>query len=153
MIIEENGHSNEINMILKMDIESYEWDVFQNLPIKNLRQFKYIVGEFHFSNSNKVKYINILKKLLATHQIFHVHCNNCGVIIKFDGYYICKLMEISFIQKEGYNFTEDNNSIVTGFIDGTIFAHRIGTGIEDDIKFKLLPNYIKQIYAFITITF
>ena len=41
------------------------------------------------------------------------------------------------------NFTEDNNSIVTGFIDGTIFAHRIGTGIEDDIKFKLLPNYIE----------
>ena len=41
------------------------------------------------------------------------------------------------------NFTENNKSIVTGFIDGTIFAHRIGTGIEDDIKFHLLPNYIE----------
>ena len=108
-LIEDNGHSNETNMILKMDIELYEWDVFQNLPIKNLRQFKYIVGEFHFSNSNKEKQYNILKKLLTTHQIFHIHCNNCGVIIKFDGHYICKLLEISFIQKEGYEFIEDSS--------------------------------------------
>ena len=108
-LIEDNGHSNETNMILKMDIESYEWDVFQNLLFKNLRQFKYIVGEFHFSNSNKENHYNILKKLLTTHQIFHIHCNNCGGIIKFDGYSICKFLEISFIQKEGYEFIEDSS--------------------------------------------
>ena len=108
-LIEENGHSKERNMILKVDIESNEWDVFQYLPINNLRQFKYIVGEFHFSSSNKVKYYNILKKILVTHQIFHIHCNNCGRIIKLNGYFICKFFEISFVQKEGYEFTEDNN--------------------------------------------
>ena len=27
--IKENGHSKEVNMILKIDIESYEWEVFQ----------------------------------------------------------------------------------------------------------------------------
>lgn len=96
-------------MILKLDIESYEWDVFENLPIKNLKQFKYIVGEFHFSKSSKVNYYNILQKLLETHQIFHIHCNNCGNIIKVSGNIICRLLEISFIQKEGYEFTEDNN--------------------------------------------
>ena len=108
-LIEDNGHSNEKNMILKMDIESYEWDVFQNLPEKNLRQFKYIVGEFHFSNSNKEKQYNIIKKLLSTHEIFHIHCNNCGAIIKFDGYSICRLLEISFILQEGYEFIEDSS--------------------------------------------
>ena len=108
-LIEDNGHSNETNMILKMDIESYEWDVFQYLPINNLRQFKYIVVEFHFSSSNHLKYYNILKKIMVTHQIFHIHCNNCGSIIKLDGYSICNLMEISFIQKEGYEFVKDNN--------------------------------------------
>ena len=84
-LIEENGRSNENNMILKMDIESYEWNVLQYLPIKNLLQFKYIVGEFHFSSSGKVNYYNILRKLQETHQIFHIHCNNCGAIIKLDG--------------------------------------------------------------------
>lgn len=108
-LIKENGHSNETNMILKMDIESYEWDVFKNLPINNLRQFKYIVGEFHFFSSNHLKYYNILKKLIETHQIFHIHCNNCGRITTLNGYSICSHMEISFIQKEGYEFTEDNN--------------------------------------------
>ena len=97
-------------MILKMDIESYEWNVFQYLPFKNLRQFKYIVGEFHFSNSRKIQYYyNILKKLLETHQIFHIHCNNCGRIIKLNGYAICNLLEISFILKEGYTFADDEN--------------------------------------------
>ena len=58
-LIEDNGHSKEKNMILKMDIESYEWDVFKYLPINNLKQFKYIVGEFHFSRSNYLKHYNI----------------------------------------------------------------------------------------------
>lgn len=42
------------------------------------------------------------------------------------------------------NFIEDNRSIVTGFIDGTIFAHKLGQSFEDDVKFKLLPNYIEK---------
>ena len=108
-LIEENGHSKEKNMILKLDIESNEWDVFQYLPIKNLMQFKYIVAEFHFSDKSKVDYYNILKKLQETHQIFHIHCNNCGRIIKLNRYIICSLLEISFIQKEGYEFIDDNN--------------------------------------------
>ena len=108
-LIDENGHSKEKNMILKIDIDSDEWDVFQYLPIKNYRQFKYIVGEFHFINSNNIQYYNILKKILLTHQIFHIHCNNFGKIIKLNGYIICNAIEISFIQKEGYEFTEDNS--------------------------------------------
>ena len=108
-LLDENGHSKEKNMILKMDIDSFEWDVFQYLPIKYLRQFKYIVGEFHFINSTDVQYYNILKKILLTHEIFHIHCNNYGKIIKLYGYIICDAIEISFIQKEGYEFTEDNS--------------------------------------------
>jgi hypothetical protein len=108
-LIEENGHSKEKNMILKIDIDSDEWDVFQYLPIKTMKQFKYIVGEFHFINSSNIQYYNILKKILLTHQIFHIHCNNFGKIIKLYGYIICDAIEISFIQKEGYEFIEDNS--------------------------------------------
>ena len=55
-IITENGHSTEQNMILKIDIESSEWQVFENLPNNILNQFKYIVGEFHFSDYGSIKY-------------------------------------------------------------------------------------------------
>ena len=109
-LIQENNHSKEENMILKMDIESYEWEVFQYLPFNIYKQFKYIIGEFHFSESNLFEYYNILEKILITHRIFHIHCNNCGKIINLNGFKICELLEISFIQKAGYNFTKDNDN-------------------------------------------
>lgn len=108
-ILKENGHYKENNMILKLDIESNEWSVFQNLPISILNKFKYIVGEFHFSSKKKYNYFRILEKLKLNHQIFHLHCNNCGKIIELDGYKICNLLEISFINKSGYKFYKDNN--------------------------------------------
>ena len=107
-LIQENGHSKEDNMILKIDIEGYEWKVFQFLPFSILRQFKFIVVEFHFEDS-EIEYYNILKRILITHKIFHTHCNNCGEMINLNGLKICQALEISFIQKKGYKFTKDNN--------------------------------------------
>ena len=96
-LIKENGHSNEKNMILKIDIESSEWKVFQDLNENILEKFKYIVGEFHFSNSAKLNYEDILKKLNKTHQIFHLHCNNCCGFSNINEIKICACMEISFV--------------------------------------------------------
>lgn len=107
-LLKENGHLEEDNMILKIDIESYEWEVFQYLPFNIFRQFKYIVVEFHF-NDSEIEYYNILKRIQITHRIFHVHCNNCGEIINLNGIKICQALEISFIQKNGYKFIKDNN--------------------------------------------
>ena len=104
-IIIENNHSSENNMILKIDIEGSEWEVFNQLTTNTLLKFKFIVGEFHFNDINKYKYLNIIKKIQITHQIFHLHCNNCVIdLTQFEGYYICSLLEISFIRKEGYFF-------------------------------------------------
>ena len=76
-LIKENGHSKEENMILKMDIESYEWEALQDLPINIMKKFKYIVAEFHFNGNDELQYYNIFKKIQITHQIFHIHNNNC----------------------------------------------------------------------------
>ena len=108
-LIKENGHFNEKNMILKIDIESNEWNVFNYLPIYTLKQFKYIVGEFHFSPSKTYNYYFILKKLQSTHQIFHLHCNTAGILIDLDGYKICNSLEISYIIKNGTKFTIDSS--------------------------------------------
>ena len=108
-LIKENGHLNEKNMILKIDVESFEWDVFQYLPINTLKQFKFIVGEFNFFPHKNYNYYFILKRLLSTHQIFHIHCNNLGRIIILNGYIICSSLEISYIQKKGVKFTIDTS--------------------------------------------
>lgn len=109
-LLTENGHINEQNMILKLDIELGEWEVFKNLHSNILNKFKYIVGEFHFNLMYNINYYDILKKFQNTHQVFHLHCNNCGNIIDLYGYKICGLLEISFIRKEGYQFIEDNST-------------------------------------------
>ena len=107
-LIQENGHLKEDNMILKIDIEGYEWEVFQSLPFNIFSQFKFIIVEFHFEDS-EIEYYNILKRILITHKIFHIHCNNCGEMINIKGLKMCQALEISFIQKQGYKFSKDNN--------------------------------------------
>ena len=49
-LIEENGHSKEKNMILKMDIEHWEWESIVDLKEETLNQFKYIAIEYHFKD-------------------------------------------------------------------------------------------------------
>lgn len=124
-LLEKNGHSKENNMILKLDIESYEWDVFKYLPFKVLNQFKYIVGEFHFSNKKPFNYYSILKRIQKTHSIFHLHCNNCGEIIDLEGYKICELLEISFALKTEFQFIEFTNEFPIEGVDYKNCPNRI----------------------------
>ena len=117
-LLTENGHLKQQNMILKIDIESSEWNVFQELTPDIIKQFKLIVGEFHFSLRNKNKYLNILKKIEITHQIIHLHCNNCGnLILDYYGYNLCSLLEITFVQKKDYQFSKFNSSFPLEGID------------------------------------
>lgn len=117
-LLTENGHLTQQNMILKIDIESSEWNVFQELTPDIIKQFKLIVGEFHFSLTNKNKYLNILKKIEITHQIIHLHCNNCGnLILDYYGYNLCSLLEITFVQKKDYQFSKFNSSFPLEGID------------------------------------
>ena len=105
-ILEENGHMNEKNMILKIDIEGEEWNIFNDTSEGILNNFKYIVGEFHFKDKYIPIYSTVFKKLNKTHQIFHLHCNNFLPIINFDGNNICSLLEVSFIIKENNKFSK-----------------------------------------------
>ena len=91
-------------MILKMDIEESEWSVFNDISTGILKQFKYIVVEFHFNNTFVLEYVKVFKKLKKTHQIFHLHCNNCIEIVNFDGYNLCYSLEISFVIRENNTF-------------------------------------------------
>jgi len=105
-ILEENGHTKEKDMILKLDIEGGEWNILYELNQDILTQFKYIIIEFHFEDIFASKYQDIFKKLNQTHQIFHLHCNNCCPIINFDGYNLCSSLEISFIIREKNTFID-----------------------------------------------
>ena len=105
-ILEENGHTNEKDMILKIDIEGGEWSILKEINKEILLQFKYIVIEFHFANKDISLYQEVFQKLNQTHQIFHLHCNNCCPIINIDGYNFCSALEASFIIREKNSFID-----------------------------------------------
>ena len=106
-IIEDNGHLNETNMILKMDIEYNEWESLINVPEKLLKQFKYILMELHFKEDFEL-YKKVLKKLNENHQIFYIHCNLCSKVKIIDDLLLCSSLEVSYIIKEGNTFTKDD---------------------------------------------
>ena len=109
-LIIENGHTQQYNMILKIDVENAEWEALQDLSDSILIQFKYIVIEFHFENANKTQlYYEVLKKLNKNHQSFYFRCNGRSYISIFGNNRICKYIEISYIIKKGNTFIKDDS--------------------------------------------
>jgi hypothetical protein len=113
-IIIENGHSLEKNMILKMDVEYYEWESIIDLKEDTLNQFKYIAIEYHFKDEkiyNQTQlYYEVLKKISKTHQAFYVRCNgDKSKKINFGYNRICKIMEVSYIIKKDNIFLKDES--------------------------------------------
>ena len=78
--IKANGHNDERNMILKIDIEGCEYDVLdKNIDIL-LKHFPQLAIEFHGIN-NPTFYTSIDKnkvfaKLLKEYTVIHMHANN-----------------------------------------------------------------------------
>ena len=111
-MINENGHNNEFNMILKMDIEHWEWESINDLNEDILNRFKYIAIEYHFHDesqeNNQNLYYNVLKKISNTHQAFYARCNgDRSKRINFGNNRICHILEVSYIIKKGNKFIKD----------------------------------------------
>jgi FkbM family methyltransferase len=73
-LLQENGHENETEMILKLDVEGCEWDVLAECSSSVLSRFSQIVVEYHsITPWIGVPWRDSLKKLNQTHQCVHVH--------------------------------------------------------------------------------
>ena len=113
--IRRNGHKDESNMLLKMDIEGGEWDVFSTISSKTLKQFDQIVCEFH--SMYRIELLEIikecLKKLNETHQLVHVHANNNCSILKTGNFIMPQCLEVTYINKTGREFTDSDRFFPT----------------------------------------
>ena len=108
-MMKENGHLNEKNMILKMDIEGAEWNSLKDVSEETLTQFKYILLEYHFFKEDLPSFYNTLKKIYKTHQPFYMHCCPFLNTITFGNNRLCQAIEISYIIRTGYQFTTDKS--------------------------------------------
>lgn len=111
-MIGDNGHENEENMVLQMDVEGAEWDVLNSIDSQTLSQFSLINLEIHWLNMMFAKpdttemVRKSLNALTRNHTVFHVHANNwCGYYEIENKPPLADVLEISLVNDALVNFT------------------------------------------------
>ena len=101
MLMEENGHTDSKNIILKMDIEGAEWEVFDNLPDDDMTRFDQILIEMHDLNSEENFSVKerVLEKLNKTHQLVHIHGNHNEPYVMVKGMVMPNVIECTYVKK------------------------------------------------------
>jgi hypothetical protein len=103
-IITANHHTSSKNLIMKMDIEDCEWDVFDETSSDIINKFSQIVIEFHrlYPSVFEQKYffiINVLNKINQTHQSIHVHANNYMPSMWIEKLVLPDVLEVTYIRR------------------------------------------------------
>jgi hypothetical protein len=104
---------NKLNnkLLLQMDVEGSEIEVFYNVSQECLSKFKIIIVEFHhfqeiFTSLGLKIYNDIFCKILKTHNIVHIHPNNVSEPLNFLNNKISGLYEITFINKKDCKYVK-----------------------------------------------
>lgn len=114
-ILSDNGHVDNRNIILKIDVEGAEWNAFNETSSELLKNFRQIVVEFHSINdvvngSNFNKTMSVLNKLNLTHQVVHIHANNFGSYDIIGGVPIPNTYEVTYLIRDGNEFRDNVKS-------------------------------------------
>jgi hypothetical protein len=109
-LIQKNGHEDSDNLLLKCDIEGYEWQVFANIPSDVLSKFKQIVIELHgFQRLADMKFANLVRTALfnlsTSHRVTHVHANNFAPWASVGGVPVPSVLEVSLARLDHGAFT------------------------------------------------
>lgn len=103
--IKKSKLENNSDLILQMDIEGYEYEVLNSIPLEIMQRFRIVIIEFHELDMlwNKYffnKFKNSIIKILETHYVIHNHPNNCCLPFNKGNISIPPVLEISFIRKD-----------------------------------------------------
>lgn len=101
-IIISNNHVGFKNMILKMDVEGYEYEIIENTESSVWDKFDQIVIEFHDCLNPSIMFLLVkcLKKLFNTHALIYVHGNNFGDTVKVGDLTLYQYMEMSLSNRK-----------------------------------------------------
>ena len=121
--IARNGHQNNSNMILKMDVEGAEWNFLETVSAGTMRKFEQIVFEFHDLTSPKTfaameRIINLIDKINVTHTLVHLHGNNNKHFINIENIGIVPdVLELSYLRTEHHKFHDDREIFLPSRLD------------------------------------
>lgn len=108
-LITANGHEEEQDMILKMDVEGAEWGFLERVNPETLAQFSQMTFEIHgvVNPQQTERVLNVLRKINTTHQLIHLHANNNGNYVSAGGKVFSTLFEVSYVLRGKYKFSSD----------------------------------------------
>jgi hypothetical protein len=120
--------------ILKIDIEGYEWEMFDAASEAELQQFDQIVGEFHrFDRFQDKNYFDRLERVFAklnrTHQLIHIHGNNYSADFWTGKTYLAVDIELTFASRSRYTFSETKETF-PGALDAPCDASKFDPPID-----------------------
>lgn len=96
------GHAETGNLVMKMDIEGSEWEVFANPDNQDLLpRFSQIIVEFHLIGGKKFPQHEAMQNLLQHFAVMRIHENNCcGVFDQVPGYSIARTVEMTLVRRD-----------------------------------------------------
>jgi len=103
--VESTGRQLTGDLMLQIDIEGAEYEVFIGASDRLMNRFKIIIAEFHrldqlFSKPYFGLASKAFEKLLQTHTCVHIHPNNCRATQKQGSIEIPPVAEFTFLRKD-----------------------------------------------------
>ncbi len=102
----------EINsdLLLQIDIEGYEYEVFLSASEALMQRFRIIVAEFHQLDQLWSRpFFNLARrafdKILQTHRCVHIHPNNYSDSLQKNGINIPAVMEFTFLRRDRIKYS------------------------------------------------
>ncbi|HKN07884.1 MAG TPA: hypothetical protein VJ376_00110 [Pseudomonadota bacterium] len=117
-ILAEHALSGAGDLLLKVDIDGGEWEIFNVLDESIIAQFRQIVCEFHdFCRMSqpgwRLRALQIFEKLSRTHCVLHVHGNNRSPLVVVGNVSIPDVIELTFVRRKDYNIRESDTVFPT----------------------------------------
>ncbi len=140
--IMENGHMEARNLLLKVDVEGSEWEVFDGLPVRILKKFQQVVVEWHGIAENNFEYSadkkwEVLNKLHKHFHVIHVHQNNWGPIHSLGEFKVPTVLEVTYLRRDPEFVVAPS---VTNYpMEGLDFANRLSEDLPLDF-YPFLPG-------------
>jgi hypothetical protein len=113
-------HSRRVapDLILKMDIENSEWDIFDRTDETVLVKFAQILCEFHnlsllMNRRFRSRARRVFEKLARHFAPIHVHGNNCGRIANLCNIPVPEYLEVTFASRIRYSFADSDEKFPT----------------------------------------
>jgi len=106
------------NMILKMDIENWEWPVLEATSLDAICRFSQITCEMHYFEAiGDLKWRQLffrgLRKLSKFYAPIHVHANNCAAVSVIANVAFPNVIEVTFANRALYDLEETDEVFPT----------------------------------------